>query len=240
MLAYTRTGPIERTPLLFLHGFLGCKEDWQEMIAALGPDYPCITLDLPGFGASPIHPDPIAAIQATLQALAIEKVHLIGYSMGGRLALALQRTRPENIASLHLLSTHLGLTTQKQQDERRAQDAVWIKRFLELPLDEAIALWYAQPLFSTLRLTPTLLKRRLKQNREALLFYLTHFSLADQPLSKPEAHLLYGAKDTKYAQLYKHLPSCILIEGAGHALPLEAPIACADNIKIFNTPTSSN
>ena len=42
------------SPLVLLHGFLGCVEDWDELRAALARRLECVALDLPGHGTQPV------------------------------------------------------------------------------------------------------------------------------------------------------------------------------------------
>ena len=69
-------------PFVFLHGFLGNHNDWKPIADKL--PFHAIALDLPGHGNSPFTEDFCAALLQTLADL--PPFHLIGYSMGGRLA----------------------------------------------------------------------------------------------------------------------------------------------------------
>ncbi|MEM9489087.1 MAG: alpha/beta fold hydrolase [Myxococcota bacterium] len=99
------------TPILLLHGFGADKETWLMQTLVLPRRRPMIVVDLPGFGqASPI-PGALAspaaqseAVQCFLDALGLQRVHLVGNSMGGGLALRLAHDAPERIASMALLN----------------------------------------------------------------------------------------------------------------------------------------
>jgi Predicted hydrolases or acyltransferases (alpha/beta hydrolase superfamily) len=231
MLAYTRTGSIKQPPLLFLHGFLGCKEDWENVISPLSSTFCCYAFDLPGHGVSPFSEDVSAAFFHTLDHLHLAEAPLVGCSLGGRPALAFDAKAQGRFSSLIIASGHPGLDTEEQKAKRAREEAVWMERFQTLPLETCIALWYAQPLFATLPLDEALLQRRLRQNREALLFYLTKFPLSLQTKRIPKkAFFLYGQHDLTYKALYTSLQG-IPIPGAGHAIHLEAPLALAHKIK---------
>src|SRR5689334_17350674 len=89
-------------PFVFLHGFLGNSQDWQEVASKLLAT--CIAFDLPGHGASAFTEDFFLAFhQATKE---FPPFHLVGYSMGGRLALQFAAKYPEKINKLTLLSAH--------------------------------------------------------------------------------------------------------------------------------------
>ena len=121
-------------PIVFLHGFLGRSEDWLEVCASL-PPCRCIGIDLPGHGDSPFEPD---------FTIDLPQFHLVGYSMGGRIAL--QKFKDKAL-TLTLLSTHPGLKDAEERDARRESDAVWAKKLLHLPIDEFLKQWYDQPIF---------------------------------------------------------------------------------------------
>jgi 2-succinyl-6-hydroxy-2,4-cyclohexadiene-1-carboxylate synthase len=194
--------------LVFLHGFLGSPQDWDGVLQHL-PEYDCHALSYP----FQIPPDVI----------------VIGYSMGGRIALRCPHPKI-------LLSTHPGLQTAQEKAERQEQDERWKKRFLQEPLDRLLEEWYAQPLFASLRKHPEfprILRRRQEQNRLILAKMLDHESLAQQQFTIPSnAIFLHGELDAKYAQLYQDLkiPS-LQIPQAGHAAHLENPEGCAEMIK---------
>jgi len=203
-------------PLVFLHGFLGTRRDWDEVISYL-PRLKCIALDLPGHGEAPF----TETFEFTPPA---PKFHLIGYSMGGRLAMRYALQYPERIATLILASTHPGLRSQKERDERIAHDAKWAKR---LACDDFFSAWYAQPLFAGFR--PHTAR---SQNREALAKALLHYSLGRQPLLHVQKALhIVGEKDEKFRALHRQ---ALVIEGAGHMVHLEKPKEFA---KIIETHT---
>ena len=83
-----------KTPLVLLHGFLGTAQDWDPTIEALGPDYRCLALNLPGHGraSEPVPADFESVIHGLAERIGKAfgmPVDLVGYSMGGRLALML-------------------------------------------------------------------------------------------------------------------------------------------------------
>jgi pimeloyl-ACP methyl ester carboxylesterase len=101
-------------PVVALHGLGGTKASFLPTLAALADRYRVIALDMPGFGESD---KPIAAtydaawfaraVTGLLDALEIERAHLIGNSMGGRVAIELGLTAPERAERIALLSPAL-------------------------------------------------------------------------------------------------------------------------------------
>jgi pimeloyl-ACP methyl ester carboxylesterase len=101
-------------PVLCLHGLGGTKASFLPTVRGLADRYRVIAADLPGFGESvkPIRvsydaPYFARAVGALLDALEIDRVHLIGNSMGGRVAIESGLLEPERTRKLVLLSPAL-------------------------------------------------------------------------------------------------------------------------------------
>lgn len=98
--------------LVFLHGFLGTGEDWIAIMKAASRGARCISIDLPGHGSSRIlnHDDENAILESSLSIEVVaevvrkliheitpEKVTVIGYSMGARIALFMALRFPDKV-----------------------------------------------------------------------------------------------------------------------------------------------
>jgi pimeloyl-ACP methyl ester carboxylesterase len=101
----------EGPPVLLLHGLGATKVSFLPTLAALAPDFHAIAVDLPGFGDSdkPIragyHPPYFARTMiALIDALGLDRVDVIGNSMGGRVALELGLRYPGRVKRLALLA----------------------------------------------------------------------------------------------------------------------------------------
>jgi pimeloyl-ACP methyl ester carboxylesterase len=98
-------------PLVFLHGFLESSKIWKPFIAELSKKRQVICIDLPGHGNSgilnPVHSMELfaEAVHAVLQHLKVEKISLVGHSMGGYVSLAFCEKYPELVRSLVLLNS---------------------------------------------------------------------------------------------------------------------------------------
>jgi pimeloyl-ACP methyl ester carboxylesterase len=112
----------EGDPILCLHGLGGTKASFLPTVRALAPKgYRVIALDLPGFGDSS---KPIAgaynapwfaeAVRELMNELGIEKAHLVGNSMGGRIALEVGMIAPKRVDRLVLLSPALAWLKPRQ------------------------------------------------------------------------------------------------------------------------------
>jgi 2-succinyl-6-hydroxy-2,4-cyclohexadiene-1-carboxylate synthase len=241
-LSLCHTGNPHDPPIVFLHGFLGDKEDWEEIIHALCPSYFCVAFDLPGHGSSPnVSSDYLKVLQKEIAKAVSLPCCLIGYSLGGRLALQLAEEHPELYSHVIILSAHTGQTEEKQRALRLQSDWEWKDKLDRLTMEEFLKKWYAQPLFHSLRQKPDLLQaiiaRRLLQDPRKMADALMTFSLARQnPIVSfhPRTLFLYGEHDEKCENLYRMLPKSISvrkIEQSGHIVHRENPKACVKNIQ---------
>lgn len=107
---YYEGGPSNGQTLVMIHGFAANKDNWLRLARHLSDDYRVIALDLPGFGASskPTGSYDVGTqterLASVLQALQIDKLHLIGNSMGGHIAALYAARYPEHVLSLALLA----------------------------------------------------------------------------------------------------------------------------------------
>jgi pyruvate dehydrogenase E2 component (dihydrolipoamide acetyltransferase) len=110
-LRYLELGEADNVPVVLIHGFGGDLNTWMFTQPALAESRRAIALDLSGPGGSGKEVgsgDPeslVEAIEAAVDGLAIERVHLVGHSMGGALAALTALRRPEDIASLTLIAS---------------------------------------------------------------------------------------------------------------------------------------
>jgi pimeloyl-ACP methyl ester carboxylesterase len=99
------TGPL----LLFAHGTFGSKEMFAPQIARLSDRYRCVSIDLPGHGASGYDPrgwgigDLVRAVPALITALGEEKAFLAGLSQGGALFMRAALAYPNQVAALVIM-----------------------------------------------------------------------------------------------------------------------------------------
>jgi 2-succinyl-6-hydroxy-2,4-cyclohexadiene-1-carboxylate synthase len=205
-------------PLVFLHGFLGTHRDWIPVCSDL-PHWPCIGIDLPGHGASPFC-ETLSFIPPA------PKFHLIGYSMGGRLAMQYALDHPDQIGRLIIASAHPGLPSQREKEKRIQADTQWALLLHQLPIDEFLRRWYDQPVFGSYK--PDFSMRR-EQNISGLSSALVHYSLGHQPMLKVAKALhVVGEKDRKFRALH---PNALVVPNAGHVVHLEHPKAFAQIIR---------
>jgi 2-succinyl-6-hydroxy-2,4-cyclohexadiene-1-carboxylate synthase len=235
--------------LLLLHGFTGSSVNWAGHISALAQRYRVFAIDILGHGRSDAPADParyrmenvagdIAAVLAELKAA---PVHLLGYSMGGRLALYLAITYPTLVKSLILESASPGVETAEERRQRRRQDeqlAKWIERE---GIEAFVRRWEQLPLFASQQNLPPSVRDNLRRQRrqnttQGLANSLRGMGTGAQPslwsrlpeLAMPVL-LLAGELDSKFVaiaqQMAARLPAAWLtvVPGAGHTIHLERP-----------------
>ena len=254
-------GDAAQPAVLFLHGFMGSGEDWRATVETLQPDYRCLTVDLPGHGAAIDLPDGAytmaGAARAVIEVLnhhEINRCHLVGYSMGGRLALYLALQYPERFRRLVLESASPGLRAEEERAARRAIDEARARRLETGSLGRFLDDWYRQPLFSSLHDHPGLVERIVaarRRNRPAeLARSLRAMGTGQQPslwerLSGLSVATLAvaGALDRKYVGLARQMASAsprvraVVVPAAGHSVHAERPGRFAAVLRAFLTST---
>ncbi|QSX29944.1 2-succinyl-6-hydroxy-2,4-cyclohexadiene-1-carboxylate synthase [Shewanella cyperi] len=217
---------VSKPLLVLLHGFLGDRHDWRSLLPLLEPHFHCLCPELPGHGLNVDQPLPTPGLEAAANHILAQldsitphgaqpgRFHLYGYSLGGRIALHLAKqlalSAPERLLSLTLESSHPGLASASERQERLASDAVWAERLRHEPMTEFLDAWYRQPPFAELSEQPrlALIEKRAGQNPAALANCLLACSLGLQqdlsalPGQLPcPVHYLYGERDSKFAAL---------------------------------------
>jgi len=246
-LNYEVSGDRRSPAVLFLHGFMGSSADWREGMAALGDRAFCIAADLPGHGASlGLPPDTYTiegaarAVINTLDGLDVEHPLVVGYSMGGRLALYLALRYPGRCTGLFLESASPGLKEASERAERRTADEEAAKRLESGDFRAFLRDWYRQPLFASLARDEKLLRRTIDARRRndpgELARSLRGMGTGSQPslwgelegLAVP-ALAVAGRLDEKYARISWRMADIspqvepAVIPGAGHNVHDEAP-----------------
>lgn len=116
-----------KKPLVLLHGFMENTTIWDEMEVHLSKDFTLIKIDLPGHGKSKvyqgIHTVELMAekVKEVIDALKLEKINLLGHSLGGYVSLAFAEKFPEILESMtSFFSTTLADDDEKKQIRRRS------------------------------------------------------------------------------------------------------------------------
>ncbi len=235
--------------LVLLHGFLGRGADWGPVRRRLPEAWDVAAPDLPGHGAATgLDADAYTMDGAAARVVAERDgpVDLVGYSLGGRLALHVAVTQPQAVRRLVLVSASPGLRTERERAERRVLDAA---RAAEIAADfpAFVDRWYRLPLFDL----PDDLRQRLVADRIAhndpaeLGRSLDGMGTGAQPsrwdavagISAPTLAVA-GARDPKFVRLAGEMAASGRVEiavvpDAAHLLPAEAPDALAHLLTDF-------
>ena len=247
MLHYQTHGSPGQPPLCFVHGFMGSSQDWTPIVEALSDEAYCLTVDLPGHGQSLNRPSHLYSMEGATQALAdvlddagIDRCSLVGYSMGGRVALYFSLFHPGRVNRLVLESTSPGLPTAEERDERRSLDEERARRIQE-DLPGFLEEWYRLPLFASLDrhgLIEDMVATRGENDPDEIARALRGLSPGAQPslwerlcnLTVPTL-LLTGALDDKYTCVTERTAQRIdtaervVVPKAGHNVHAERPQA---------------
>ena len=153
-LNYFVTG--EGEPVTLLHGFTQSGRSWQEVISAMPAGWRFVVPDLRGHGETRLRPGAaytMEACTADLEMLwghlGIDRTHLVGYSMGGRLALHVAARHPERLLSLLTIGAHAGLEPGAREGRKLEDDAL-AERIEKDGVEAFVDYWAGLPLFAGL------------------------------------------------------------------------------------------
>ncbi len=166
-------------PLLFLHGFMGRGAGWGAHGRVFARHFRVIVVDLPGHGrtqpADPARVEPAqVSVQRTADQLATilhlfgaAPAHVLGYSMGARIALRLAVAHPDVVRRLVLESPSAGIEDADARDARRVADAALADRLERDGIGSFVDAWERQPIFASQAALSTALAGRLRSERLA-------------------------------------------------------------------------
>ena len=245
--------------VLLLHGFTGDRTAWDEVARALATTHRVVVPDLPGHGQTRVHDEAgrysmshaCRLLERLAAVLAIERFTVVGYSMGGRLALHLALAAPTLVERLVLESASPGLARDEERQARRESDEE-LARFLESqPIEAFVDRWEAQPLFATQRALPRdvqsrIRDRRLACDRDGLAASLRGMGTGAQAwlgdrvarIGAP-VMLIAGERDPRFVAIARDLSLSLhdarlcVIPGAGHDVHTEAPAEFLDVVRDF-------
>ncbi|MEL6927294.1 MAG: 2-succinyl-6-hydroxy-2,4-cyclohexadiene-1-carboxylate synthase [Cyanobacteria bacterium J06600_6] len=252
---YVFKGDRSRPVILFLHGFMGDCRDFEEVIARL-PEFCCLAIDLPGHGRTEVRQDSdyqmeniAVGLIELLTELEIEQCFLVGYSMGGRIALYLTVNFPQFWLGTILESASPGLATQLERDRRIIDDLQLSQQLVTVDFAVFLTNWYANPLFKSFRVHPNYqqaIARRLQNNPLQLAKSLQHLGLGKQPSLwsdlaeiKTPLLLVVGSLDQKFLAINQTMfciasQACLnIVEDTGHNIHFEQTIKFCQLLQDF-------
>lgn len=203
-------------------------------------------MDLPGHGTSvglPQEPytfeEAACSIIQLLDELQIDQAALVGYSMGGRLALYLALHYPERFTGLFLESASPGLEKEEDRVARRAADEVKARRLETEDFGEFLQDWYQQSLFAPLAQDEKLLQETIQARKRndplELAKSLRGMGMGNQPSLWREltelrisALAVIGGLDEKFAGISRQMAALstrfktAVVSSVGHNVRVEA------------------
>ena len=233
-------------PVVLLHGFGGASSLWEPCAQAWSPRRTVVAFDLPGHVMSAM-PDyafdrQVESIALALRAVTAGPVHLVGYSMGARLALALALSAPACVASLVLDGCHPGIRGIDERLARRRLDEQWARLLESDPIEEFSRRWDAQPVFAagdSASLRDRLGETRRRHNPTLLAGSMRGAGLAAQPdlwlhLTRLTMPVLWlsGAADTKFGALADEAVR-LVPQGIRHSFPNTGHRAHLDTPQVY-------
>ena len=181
-----------------------------------------------------------------------EAVHLLGYSMGGRLALYFALAFPGRVKTLTLASASPGLASAAERAERRGWDNALADHIEKDGVEAFVDYWEALPMWKSQRRNLSeeqraqLRAQRLKNRPSGLANSLRGMGTGAQPglhaklpsLAVPTL-LLAGAEDGKFVRVNQRMADSVpnarlvVFPATGHAIHLERPTAFARAVLSF-------
>jgi 2-succinyl-6-hydroxy-2,4-cyclohexadiene-1-carboxylate synthase len=163
------------TPLLLVHGFTGRGASWGTHAEAFARSFRVIVVDLPGHGRTATPADPRrASVECAADDLAMilrrldgAPAHVLGYSLGARIALRLAVAHPDVVRRLVLESPSAGIADPRARAERRAADDALATRLERDGIERFVAQWEAQPVFAGRAALPPARADRIRRIRLA-------------------------------------------------------------------------
>lgn len=236
--------------LVFLHGLLGSSEDWQKVRERLTHyNIESIALDLPAHGK--VKQLSVNNFEHCMEYLSKQiktrigdrDYILIGYSLGGRLALYYSlyaQVDKSHLVGVIVEGANFGLQIEEEKALRWENDVSWAKRFMYEPLNIVLEDWYQQGVFAHLNETERalLIQERMLNDGGCIGAMLQATSLAKQPFlgtlliqqQRKGINFLQnffyfcGEKDLKFQQIARQQDvEPIVIEQAGHNAHKEQP-----------------
>ena len=172
--AVSRRGSPGRPALVLLHGFTGAATSWAEHLPELGEAFELLMVDLPGHGRSGVPAEPSRAsvervsddLARLLERFGPAPAHLLGYSLGARVALRLAIAHPGVVRRLVLESPSAGIVDPDERAARREADEALAGSLERHGIAPFVEHWERQPLFASQATLPE--ERRAIVRRERL------------------------------------------------------------------------
>jgi 2-succinyl-6-hydroxy-2,4-cyclohexadiene-1-carboxylate synthase len=232
--------------LVLLHGFTNTGASWDQVVATLPERYRPQAPDLRGHGtASDVRPVSLAAVVGDISGMAGEPVDLVGYSMGGRIALHVALAPAARVRRLVLIGASPGIADPAQRAARRAADERLADEVARMTIEAFAERWAQTGVLADQppSVRAVVGKQRLRNTPAGLAEALRGLGPGALPslwdrlgeLTVP-VDLVVGERDEKFRGIAGDMAAALprarvhVVGGVGHAVHLEAPGAVADVI----------
>ena len=248
-----------------LHGFTLAGESWDELVQKMPDGWRWITPDLRGHGLARLAPcsmdDCAADLVALWDHLGVESSHVVGYSMGGRLALHVAVRLPERTRSLLTIGAHAGLEGDSREERRRSDEAL-AQRIERDGVESFVRYWESLPMFAGIAsrgpaFSARLHELRLRNQAAGLAASLRDMGAGAMPPLWAELGAIQcsctfvaGERDATFVEFGRRLARGVaggrleIVPDSGHAAQFEQPDATArilaDHLLRASTSASSS
>lgn len=246
---WTGSGPL----VLFMHGVGGNRTNWDEQLMALGPFFKAVAWDARGYGLSRDYDGALdfadfsSDILRVLEHYDAESAHLVGLSMGGRIAQDFYERCPDRVATLTLADTFPGHAALFREDDRDEFIRRRIQPFAEGKTPREIAPAVARSLVGPSaseevfqRLVDSLAAVRPASYVKALDATMSYDRMADLARFDVPTLLIFGADDPLTTpalgrKMHANIKDSTFVEiaEAGHLSNIEKPEAFNDALMTF-------
>jgi 2-succinyl-6-hydroxy-2,4-cyclohexadiene-1-carboxylate synthase len=225
--------------LLALHGFTENDESWRPVLEPVASELRCALL--PGHGDQPCPSDlDIEELADRIAARYLEQPgDVLGYSMGGRIALVLALRHPEKVRRLILVSSGPGFRDGQLQGTRRTKEMALAETLEDDGIGPFVAMWEENPILRPAKPLPRATQediraRRLNHDPLGLAGALRRLGAGAMPnlwgrladLRMPTL-LIAGAADERYCEVMQEMKrlipgaTCHIVADAGHGIHRE-------------------
>jgi 2-succinyl-6-hydroxy-2,4-cyclohexadiene-1-carboxylate synthase len=247
--------------IVMLHGFTGAVSTWEQVAAYL-PNFRIVAIDLIGHGLTEAPEEvskytmqeQIEFLEQTFDQLGLKSFALLGYSMGGRVALCYTAAFPNHVNHLILESASPGLKTAEERATRRISDETLATKIEQQGIGAFVEMWENIPLFATQKTLPDAVQQAIREERLAQCEIGLANSLRgmgtgtqDELWSQLDrinlpVTLITGSLDEKFCliaqKMIEELPNGehVIVENTGHAIHVENPKQFATIVEdVLNT-----
>jgi pimeloyl-ACP methyl ester carboxylesterase len=249
-IAYERAG--DGPPLVLLHGGLSDHREWRGQIDGLADEFTVVAWDTPGAGGSSDPPETFRmpdyadALAAFVEALGLERPHVLGLSWGSTLALELYRRHPDVPRSLLLTGAYAGWAGSLPPNEVTRRLETSLRDLDALPPEDFVRTWV--PSLFTDRAPADVVEGYVavmaENHRDGVRAMLNAMAEADLrdvlPTIAVPTLLLYGAEDARSRgevanAMHERIPgsTLVVLPDVGHMSNLEAPEAFNHVVRSF-------